>query len=302
MSIPTIPLTDAPQKLVENRRIFGGKDVEFSIYDTFQNASRVALDATNPLVCGKITGKKVIHAEGANSFDFLPGETLVIPAQKTVYIDFPTANKTNPTQCITVEIDPSKVHRILDDLNERFPRLAEHGEWKAPTEEGFLHFQNSEKVNSVMDQLIQCFTEDHPYKDLLIDLNTSRLVIHMLQNEAMQSIMSSKMGDSPLQAVVSFIKNNLDRSISTKELERVGCMSKSTLYRAFQQELGCSPSDFIRKERMKKAATLLKSGLDVTRCAMTLGYSSLAHFTRSFKAHFGITPNVFRRKPMANIA
>lgn len=297
-----LPFPKSPKKLVENRRIFGGNDVEFSIYDTFQDAHYVALEANNPLVCGMITGKKIIHAEGTDSFDFLPGETLVIPSKKTVYIDFPGATRQNPTQCITVEIDPSKVQTILDDINERFPRLAEHGEWKEPTSKGFLHFQNTEKVNSVMNQLIQCFTEDTPFKDVLIDLNTSRLVIHMLQNEAMQSIMSMHSGNSPLKAVMDYIKHNLDRSIGIKELERIACMSKSTLYRAFQNELGCSPSDYIRNERMKKAASLLKSGMDVTRCSLALGYSSIAHFTRSFKAHFGITPNVFKRKPMANTA
>jgi AraC-like DNA-binding protein len=297
-----LPLSKSPQKLVENRRIFGGKDVEFSIYDTYQKAHYVALEANNPLVCGMITGKKIIHADGADSFDFLPGETLVIPSQKTVHIDFPKATMDNPTQCITVEINPSKVEAILDDLNERFPRLSEHGEWSEPSSKDFLHFQNTQKVNSVLNQLIQCFIEDTPYKDVLIDLNTSRLVIHMLQNEAMQSIMKMNAHNSPLKAVIDFIKHNLDRSISMKELERVGCMSKSTLYRAFLNEMGCSPSDFIRKERMKKAASLLKSGMDVTRCALALGYNSIAHFTRSFKAHFGITPNVFKRKPMANSA
>lgn len=288
-----------PEKLVENRRVFGGKEVEFSIYDTFEVAQQVALKANNPLVCGMISGKKVIHAAGSDSFNFLPGETLLIPASKTVYIDFPEAKRNAPTQCLTVEIEPLKVSKIVDDLNERFPRLSEKDSWKYEASNGFLHFLNSDRLNQVMDQMVQCFTEDNPYKDLLIDLNTSRLVIHMLQNNSIKELMQLNRPESPMNVLIKYIREHLHRNISMQELQKVACVSKSTLYRAFQNELGCSPSAFIKMERMRKAAQLLKNGFSVTRCAFDLGFSSTAHFTRSFKAFFGLTPNSFRKEEVA---
>jgi AraC-like DNA-binding protein len=150
-----------------------------------------------------------------------------------------------------------------------------------------------------MDQMMQCFTEDDPFKDILIDLNTSRLVIHMLQNNAIQEVMQLNSEESSLKSVISYIRNNLHRNISLSELEKVACVSKSTLYRAFQNELGCSPTEFLKAERMKKAAKMLKSDCNITTCAFDLGFSSTAHFTRSFKAFFGRTPNSYRKDQIA---
>ena len=49
------------QDLVENRVTFGAEDAEFAIYDTFLPARGVPLRASNPLLCGMVTGVKQIH-------------------------------------------------------------------------------------------------------------------------------------------------------------------------------------------------------------------------------------------------
>lgn len=103
-----------PLVLVENRTRVGGNDIEFSVYDTYQPAEAVALRAPNPLYCGMVSGRKVIHTDEQAPFDFLPGESLVVPSGRRIHIDFPEAHRGQPTICLTLEIDRDKVQRIVD--------------------------------------------------------------------------------------------------------------------------------------------------------------------------------------------
>ena len=80
-----------PQKLVENRTSFSGDDAVFSIYDTYQEANRVELKSHSPMYCGMIYGKKIIHSGNEDPFSFVPSESLVLPPDETIYIDFPDA-------------------------------------------------------------------------------------------------------------------------------------------------------------------------------------------------------------------
>jgi len=293
--IKALPFPSKPDKLIENRRVYGGKDVEFSIYDTFQICQRVELTAGNPLYCGMITGKKVIHMDDHTTFDFVPDESLVVPSGQTIYIDFPDAGLNKPTQCVTIEIDRDKVQEIVARLNENYPRLQDTGAWEF-NDRHYAHFSNTHRLNQNLDHIIHCFTDEQPYRDVLIDLNTSRLIIHMLQSEARKVLLESS-NTSPangLQAVIQYIRANLHQRIAIEDLERVACVSRASLYRHFQQEIGCSPVEFITRERMHKAAQLLRKGNSVTQTCYEFGYKSLTHFAQTFKKTFGQTPGQYR--------
>jgi AraC-like DNA-binding protein len=76
----------------------------------------------------------------------------------------------------------------------------------------------------------------------------------------------------------------------------VGC---STFYlsRQFSQETGMTIQQFIRQVRMERAAELLKTGrCNVTEAALTVGYSSLSHFSSVFHETFGCCPGLFPMK------
>lgn len=295
-----LPYPEKPKRLIENRRIFGGNDIEFSIYDTYQKANRVELVAQNPLYCGMITGRKVIHMDHRDSFDFLPNESLVVPSAEKIWIDFPDALMDQPTQCITIEIDQGKVEEIVGRLNEQFPRMPDSGEWTYD-DEAPVRFENTQRFNQVLDQMIGCFTEQTPYRDVLIDLNSSQLIIHMLQSEARRLLLEETIPDGKggvLEHVIQHIRTHIHTRITISELEKIACMSKATLFRHFKNELGFSPIEYINQLRMRRAAELLKEGKNVTEACFELGYKSLAHFIDMFKSVHGATPSQFKRSEM----
>ncbi len=79
-------------------------------------------------------------------------------------------------------------------------------------------------------------------------------------------------------------------ALSRDSLAREMCMSTSTLYRRMKQELGLSPNEWIRIQRLERARKLLKSGRNVSETSILVGLDS-AYLARCYKEHFGIYPS-----------
>jgi AraC family transcriptional regulator len=68
------------------------------------------------------------------------------------------------------------------------------------------------------------------------------------------------------------------------------------LFRAFRRTLGCTPAAYVRRRRVDAAArALVTTNAPVGRIAVDAGYYDQAHFTRSFRARFGLTPSAYRK-------
>lgn len=73
-------------------------------------------------------------------------------------------------------------------------------------------------------------------------------------------------------------------------------MSGRTLARRFEVELGMSFRSWRRRLRLFKSIELMGGGLDVTRTALDLGYSSTSAFVYAFRIAMGLTPQAYMRR------
>lgn len=70
--------------------------------------------------------------------------------------------------------------------------------------------------------------------------------------------------------------------------------SRSTLYRKIKKATGCSPTEYIKKIQLKKAAELLKSNYgNVSEVAYETGFNNLSYFAKCFRERFGVTPTKY---------
>lgn len=82
----------------------------------------------------------------------------------------------------------------------------------------------------------------------------------------------------------------------TDETKRLP-VSKNHLSRLFVQHFGATPSDYVNRLRVNKAAaSLAADDTNVLHIAMSAGFGSLSSFYANFKKHYGMTPDEFRRK------
>ncbi|MBO1326593.1 GlxA family transcriptional regulator [Acetobacter sp. TBRC 12305] len=91
------------------------------------------------------------------------------------------------------------------------------------------------------------------------------------------------------------MEQNMNEPVSIGVIAEQLGLSPRHLVRLFQTEIGMKPTDFYRLIRLRYARALLRQGdMSITEIAIETGFSDCAHFSRQFKARFGLTPTELR--------
>lgn len=283
------------EKMVENQTSYALKNAEMHIFETHQQAERVLLRFDQPVLASMLEGKKVMHLQETNSFGFLPGESLMLPASELMCIDFPEASVDQPTRCLAMGIDEDLIRDTVNMLNENKPKV--DGTWAF--NEGNYHFTNDVAIQQILQRLLFLFTENHASKDVFADFMIRELIMRILQNENRQIYTDDTMKLSSshrLAYVVQHIRKNLDQDLSIGGLSKLACMSESNFHRVFKNELNVSPVDFINNERLKLAASLLKNPRKKIKEVYTqCGFNSMSYFIRMFKRKEKVSPKQYQQ-------
>ncbi|WP_421942529.1 hybrid sensor histidine kinase/response regulator transcription factor [Pedobacter sp.] len=101
-----------------------------------------------------------------------------------------------------------------------------------------------------------------------------------------------------LNALVKAVEDNLAESdLDASTLEAALCISKMQLYRKLKTLAGMTPSEFIKRIRLKHAAVLLQnSTLNVSEIFYKTGFNNKSYFFREFKKIYHFAPNDYRQK------
>ena len=90
--------------------------------------------------------------------------------------------------------------------------------------------------------------------------------------------------------------SSLDARVRLKEVAREACLSPYHFHRAFRQVFGETPHAFLLRQRLGRAASLLRRrDLSVTEVCLETGFESLPSFSTLFRRRFGVAPRDFRR-------
>ena len=284
--------------VVENRTAYTLDSAELNIYETHQAAKKVELTFGNPVLASMIRGKKVMHLSNAPSFDFFPGESVIVPAYQTMKIDFPEATPTNPTQCLALAISPSKIRTIVETLNERAP-LIDHSEGWQFTNDNF-YFTNEEAIHQLIERLIYIFTENNAAKDYFANLVLQELVVRLMQTKA-RAVLASNLqqlaNTNRLAFAIKYVQENIHRNLTIRELADKACMSEPNFFRCFKQQYGTTPVEYINRQRIQLAMTLLHhTEYSISDISFACGYNNLNYFLKVFKKATGDTPAGYRKK------
>ncbi|WP_405292158.1 AraC family transcriptional regulator [Algibacter sp. Ld11] len=284
--------------LVENRTTYNAEYAELNIYETHAYAEQVSLKFDFPIIASMLTGKKVMHIDGLESFDFFPGESVVMPTNKEMVIDFPIATQDCPTQCLALGIDGSKIDEVVEKFNHHVAIENKNNTWKL--DENASHLINNTDVNHLVERLVYTFTNNNTSKDVLLDLMIQELVVRLLQTKAKAYILNESgafLNDTRIGMVIKFIKTNLtNKDISVDLLAKKACMSTSHFHKKFKNTLGISPIDYINSEKIKFSKKLIKESKDfrMSEIAFKSGFNNTSYFNRQFKKMEMITPQQFK--------
>lgn len=283
------------ESLVENQSSFTADHAAMHVFETHLQAEKVLLQFDQPILASMIQGKKVMHLRDYESFQFLPGESLILPSNELMCIDFPEAAEENPTRCLAMAISEEKIQGVLQWMNETMSK-SDGRTWDLMDYN--FHFVNDAAVYQILQRLLFLFTEDHPFKDFFIDNMIRELIVRVLQTNERKIYTTDTFRlkeDNRLAYVVRFIRNHLHESLDIESLSRMACLSPSHFYRVFKSELGVSPVEFINNERIKQAVSLLQDPeIPIKEVYMSCGFESRSYFNRVFKSKQDVSPGAFR--------
>ncbi|MDD4788545.1 MAG: AraC family transcriptional regulator, partial [Pirellulales bacterium] len=103
--------------------------------------------------------------------------------------------------------------------------------------------------------------------------------------------------DQDLARAIAFIRINASTPIQVSDVLRTVPVSRSWLERRFQEALGRSPAEEIRRVRLERAKQLLaESDMPVPQVAASSGFGSREYFAHAFRQATGLTPRQFRKR------
>ncbi|HEY4324690.1 MAG TPA: AraC family transcriptional regulator [Mucilaginibacter sp.] len=294
--LPLQPEKDL-KTLVESRSVYTMQHCELNVFETRQQSEKVRLKFNDMVLTTMLRGKKVMHLFGSEHFDYLPGESVIVPDNVEMIIDFPEANLQNPTQCIALAVDAAMLKDTLHLLNEKYPKTERQDNWNIDI--SCFHLQNSLEITSAINRLINISTENIAAKDVLVDFTLKELLIRLMQTQARNMILDNYVTHTTTNrfaSVVQYIKAHISEEITIDKLSDLCCMSKPNFFRCFKREFGISPVDFILHERIAMAKLILKRvNVSINEACYAVGFNNLSYFFKLFKRIEGKTPSEFRK-------
>jgi AraC family transcriptional regulator of arabinose operon len=294
--LPIIQSTQSQQltTLIDNRRVQTLEKYELSILETLVQTDQVAQSYNDLVLTNMLRGKKVMHLLDQDAFNYLPGNTMVIPPHLKMMIDFPEASDANPTQCVALAIDRLQIIDMVNYLNEFYPKTEDNWSFSFSN----YHFYNNEEITALIYKLVRIGFDNSQNKDILADFTVKELLLRLMQLQSLHATESNVAvlaTSNRFAHTLHYIKENIAEKISVDDLSAQAYMSKPNFFRAFKQEFGLSPIDYIIKERMRLAKRCLRNpALSITEICFKAGFSNLAYFTRMFRQLEGMTPTEYR--------
>lgn len=114
------------------------------------------------------------------------------------------------------------------------------------------------------------------------------------KNEIKQEDLNVKTADEKfLDKLTDIVKNKMaDSDLSVEVISKEIGISRSQLQRKLKQLTNQNPSDYIKTTRLRHAAWLLSTkNLTISEVTYATGFSSLSHFSNSFREYYGMSPS-----------
>lgn len=101
--------------------------------------------------------------------------------------------------------------------------------------------------------------------------------------------------DPRMMEALALIASGYHRSeFRTETLAQKLAVSRTTLHRLFQKNVGQSPGQYLLEYRLQQSEKLLRMGMTVKQTALSCGFDDPFYYSRIFRKHYGKAPSTYR--------
>lgn len=120
------------------------------------------------------------------------------------------------------------------------------------------------------------------------------LLMHTKNAPEVQMVLSQLFAPRSF-SIREIVEAHLYEDISVAELATLANLSLSSFKRKFKEIFNESTAAYLKRKKLERASDLLMAtNYSVSEVAYDAGFNDLAHFSRSFKSHFGRSPSDYR--------
>jgi AraC-like DNA-binding protein len=135
-----------------------------------------------------------------------------------------------------------------------------------------------------------------PLKQIALKHYIITLLIQVLQTNTQKNALSAPL-DERIQAVLTYLNNNLQEKITLEQLGRKFHVSKNYLNTVFRQELGITINNYIRIKRVVLTRQKMLQGYSAEEAAYMMGFNDYSNFYRAYKSFFHVKPSAGLKSP-----
>ena len=170
-------------------------------------------------------------------------------------------------------------------------------------EKGFIrHYDWNGKIAAMLESLVWQREVPPPGFSRMVQMALVHALIRIMQDSAKdwqatyQRLQHNTQQMDLISQAIDRVRKQISQPVRVHELAEALGASESTLNRAFNQVLGCSPGRYFMKMKVRQADEwLLTTDRTVEDIASSLGFSSLFHLSRAYKELFGVSPTQARK-------
>lgn len=137
-------------------------------------------------------------------------------------------------------------------------------------------------------------------KNLVAEISDQFMIERARDSKDQQHIpVAARLGSSrkALVEVSALMEANIEEPLTLDELARLAGLSQRHLQRMFRTALGMTPMCYYLNLRLRRARTLLlQTEMSIMNITVACGFQSACHFSKAYRALYGYSPSIERRK------
>ncbi len=103
---------------------------------------------------------------------------------------------------------------------------------------------------------------------------------------------TTRTGDALIESLIAGLPRGLSTRLSIASRAKAVGLSPSRLQHRFRAHTGMALRPYLRWRRLLTGLSAVREGSSLTDAALTAGFADAAHFSRTLRRHFGVTPRV----------
>ena len=235
-----------------------------------------------------------LHFGSVNYF-YDPYHHFVIKRGLRFQVEILQASIQYPFLSFVLQLQPDLVNEVNDEMNSLLPKELRI-EPTPPMPDVYVRVLDLPVVKAIQRFLIALESESD--RRVLAPIYLKEIVYWMLRSEErlwQEGGAAHEIPGSAIPAVISFMNEKMDQTLTVRDLAEAVCMSESSFAHLFRTTMGVSPLRFLKRMRLEHARESLLNGSTVQKAASNVSYTSMSHFSSEFKRHFGESSKAYTK-------